>query len=178
MAANGILRPQTVGAVVDGKLMDLQTAVPESVDAVPVDFESHEALAMIRHSTAHVMADAVQRLFPGTKVTIGPSIETGFYYDFDRPDGSFTDQDLEAIESEMREIIAGGHDFRREVTSREEARRIFEAMGESYKLEILDGIPEGQSVILYRHGEWVDLCAGPHLPSTRFLKAFKLLSAA
>jgi threonyl-tRNA synthetase len=120
----------------------------------------------------------VQRLFPGTLVTIGPSIESGFYYDFDRPEGPFTDDDLAAIEADMRRIIDRGDDFVRTVVSREDAWQRFEELGEKYKLEILEGLSADEPIILYQHGDWVDLCAGPHLPNTRFLRAFKLLSTA
>jgi threonyl-tRNA synthetase len=178
LAAAGSLRKDTVAARAAGRLLDLMTALPEGEAPTPVSAQDADALHVIRHSAAHVMADAVQRLFPGTKVTIGPSIENGFYYDFDRPAGMFTDEDLPAIEEEMKRIIAGDLPFRREVVTHERAREVFSALGETYKLEILDGIPEGEPVSLYRHGEWVDLCAGPHLPSTRHVRAVKLLSTA
>jgi threonyl-tRNA synthetase len=139
-------------------------------------------LAVIRHSTAHVMADAVQRLFPGTKVTIGPAIDEGFYYDFDKPGGGFTDDDLRRIEQAMAEVIRADTPFRRAVVSRDEAKRMFSAMGETFKLEIIDAIPPGEEVSLYRHGaapnEWVDVCEGPHVPSTGYLKAVKLTHVA
>jgi len=174
----GALKHDTVGAMVGKELMDLHAPLPEGATAVPVSIRDEAALHLIRHSTAHVMADAVQRLFPGTRVTIGPAIDNGFYYDFDRPEGGFSDADLEAIEKEMEAIVKGGHQFRREEVSRQQARELFSSMGETYKLEILDGIAEGVPVTLYRHADWVDLCAGPHLPSTRHIKAFKLLSTA
>ncbi|MCP4605440.1 MAG: threonine--tRNA ligase [Proteobacteria bacterium] len=178
LAEADILKSDTIGAIVDGELVDLATDVPSSTKPDPVRLMDKRALSIIRHSTSHVMADAVQRLFPGTQVTIGPAIENGFYYDFDRPDAGFTEQDLGEIEAEMQRIIKEGEEFKRIVVDRDEARRIFESMGETYKLEILDDIPEGEPITLYRHGKWVDLCAGPHLPSTRLIKTFKLLSAA
>jgi threonyl-tRNA synthetase len=178
LAAADALTHETVAALAGGQLVDLQTDVDPGAELEPLSFRDERALEVIRHSAAHVMADAVQRLFPGTKVTIGPAIETGFYYDFDRPEGGFTEDDLAAIEAEMSRIVKEGQVFERAVVDRDEARQIFAALGETYKLEILDGIPEGQPVTLYRHGDWVDLCAGPHLPSTRFLKSFKLLSTA
>jgi threonyl-tRNA synthetase len=178
LAAAEAITHDTVAAVVDGEIVDLHTAVEAGAEPEAVGVKDQRALEVIRHSTAHVMADAVQRLFPGTKVTIGPSIETGFYYDFDRPEGGFTEEDLAAIEQEMARIVKEGHRFEREVVGRDDARGVFESLGEAYKLEILDGIPADEPVSLYRHGEWVDLCAGPHLPSTRFIKAFKLLSTA
>lgn len=171
------LHKDVVAALVDGELFDLHTPVPEGVDKVePLRASDPRALPIIRHSSAHVMADAVQRLYPGTKVTFGPAIEGGFYYDFDRPAGPFSDEELRAIESVMEEIVSKDLPFRRAVVSRDEARRILTELGETYKLEHLDRIEEPISV--YRHGDWVDLCSGPHVPSTRFLKAFRLTSVA
>ncbi|MBC7171714.1 MAG: threonine--tRNA ligase, partial [Polyangiaceae bacterium] len=122
------------------------------------------------------MADAVQRLFPGTKVAFGPATEDGFYYDYDRPDGSFSEDDLRKIEEAMSAIIEADHPFRREAVSRDQARALLTELGEPYKLEHLERI-DGD-ISLYRHGDWVDLCEGPHVPSTGFLKAFKLTTVA
>jgi len=130
-----------------------------------------------RHSTAHVLADAVKQLFPGTKLGIGPAIKNGFYYDFDQ-ESRFSDSDFVAIEKRMREIIAKDLPFERSVVSREEAHRIFEAQGESYKLELLSKVPDDEEVVLYRHGDFVDLCRGPHVESTGRLGVFKLTSVA
>lgn len=142
----------------------------------PIDIASPEGLTILRHSAAHIMAEAVQRLFPGAKVTIGPDIENGFYYDFDyeRP---FTPEDLEAIEAEMAKSIALDQPFHRNVVSRREAEDLFRNMGEDYKLEILRDLVDGP-VSLYSHGQFTDLCRGPHVPSTGFIKAFKLTSVA
>ncbi len=142
----------------------------------PVDMISPEGLAVLRHSAAHIMAEAVQCLFPTAKVTIGPDIENGFYYDFDyeRP---FTPEDLEAIEKEMAASIAQDQPFQRREVSRQEARELFQGLGEDYKLEILDELVDGP-VSLYSHGRFTDLCRGPHVPSTGFIKAFKLTSVA
>ncbi len=188
LEASGLLDAEVVGALVDGRLVDLHTPLEvtaSSAPPVPVRRDSPKGLELIRHSTAHVMADAVQRLFPGTQVTIGPAIESGFYYDFDKQDGPFTDKDLLRIEKEMRRIIAAKQPFVREAVSREEAVRRFEALGERYKLELIAGIPEDAELTLYRHGspgraggEWVDLCAGPHVPTTGHLGAVKLTSVA
>ena len=134
-------------------------------------------LETLRHSCAHVMADAVKRLFPQAKVTIGPAIDTGFYYDFDVP-RPFTDEDLPRIEAEMAKIIESNVKFERLEVSRDEARAMFAAMGESYKVEILDGIPAGNVISLYRSGDFVDLCRGPHVESTGKIGAFKLLNVA
>src|SRR5262245_27964121 len=158
------------------------TPVPPGVSLQVIHESDPAGLEVIRHSTAHVMADAVQRLFPGTKVTIGPAIDSGFYYDFDKSTGPFTEEDLAAIEAKMREIIASGGAFRREVVSREAAHELFAHMGETYKRELIDAIPEGEEVSLYRHGdgerEWVDLCEGPHVPDASLLQAVKLVSVA
>jgi len=173
-----------IGARVGTHTFDLQTPfdVAEGVKVTPVRSNEPGGLAIIRHSTAHVMADAVQRLFPGTKVTFGPATANGFYYDFDKPGGPFTDDDLAKIEAKMREIIAAGAPFRRVEVSRDEARALFEKMGETYKREHIENIPEGEAISLYFHGdgttEWVDLCEGPHVPSTRLLAAIKLTSVA
>ncbi|HZU83746.1 MAG TPA: threonine--tRNA ligase [Polyangiaceae bacterium] len=166
-----------------GKTVDLHTPIDASSgDLTPVRATDADGLAVIRHSTAHVMADAVQRLFPGTKVTIGPAIDDGFYYDFDKPGGGFTDEDLARIEQTMLDVIRKDSPFRRVVVTRDEAKRMFAAMGETYKLEIIDAIPPDEEVSLYKHGappnEWVDVCEGPHVPSTGYLKAVKLTHVA
>lgn len=133
-------------------------------------------LEILRHSTAHVMASAVKKLYPDAKLGIGPAIENGFYYDFDL-EHRFTPQDLEKIEAKMREIIAGDYKFQQEIISKQQARELFQQLGEIYKLEILDEIPD-EKVSIYRHNDFVDLCAGPHLNSTSEIKYFKLLSIA
>jgi threonyl-tRNA synthetase len=185
LAERGQLTADVVAVRIDGKIVDLHTPIAESPALTPLKVGDKDALRVIRHSAAHVMADAVQRLFPGTQVTIGPAIDAGFYYDFDRPDGPFTDKDLERIESEMRRIIKQNLPFYRQEVSREDAHALFEKMGERYKLELLDAIPPGEAISLYRHGNpqkpessWVDLCEGPHVPSTSFLGAVKLTSVA
>jgi threonyl-tRNA synthetase len=173
-----------VGGKVDGKVVDVHTPfeLAEGTKVEPIRASDPEGLRIIRHSTAHVLADAVQRLFPGTKVTIGPATAAGFYYDFDKPSGPFTDEDLAVIEAKMREIVAAGRPFVRELTTREEAHKLFEGLGESYKRELIDAIPAGEDISLYRHGdgkvEWVDLCEGPHVPNTSALGAVKLISVA
>jgi threonyl-tRNA synthetase len=134
-------------------------------------------LQTVRHSTAHVMAAAVQKLFPGTKVTIGPDIESGFYYDFDAPK-PFTEDDLAAIEAEMQKIVDGGHDFVREEIPRAKALELFASMGETYKVEIIESLPEDATISIYKTGEWFDLCRGPHVANTKEIKAFKLLKVA
>ena len=170
-------RKQVVACKCEGQLYDLVRQVPEGCAEIePVYIDSPEGLEILRHSAAHIMAEAVKDLFPTAKVTIGPSIENGFYYDFDyeRP---FTPDDLEKIEARMQESVAKDHPFVREELSREEAKKLFLDMNETYKLEILDGLSEDK-VTIYRHGNFVDLCRGPHIPSTGYLKAFKLTSVA
>ncbi|APR74751.1 Threonyl-tRNA synthetase [Minicystis rosea] len=176
--------PSIVGARVDGRLLDIHTpfARTETTKIEPVRGNDPDGLRIIRHSAAHVMADAVQRLFPGTKVTFGPATAQGFYYDFDKPGGPFTDEDLAKIENEMREIIKKGLPFRREPIARAEAEKLFSGMGETYKREHIDSIPKDEEISLYRHGsvdgEWLDLCEGPHVPTTKQLGAVKLISVA
>ncbi len=183
-AARLTKEPTIIGARVGDRTYDLHTpfTVPEGAKVIPVRSSDPAGLAIIRHSTAHVMADAVQRLFPGTKVTFGPATAHGFYYDFDKQGGVFTDDDLAKIEAKMREIIAAGAPFRRVAVTRDEARALFEKMGETYKREHIDSIPAGEDISLYFHGdgqtEWVDLCEGPHVPTTRHLAAVKLTSVA
>jgi threonyl-tRNA synthetase len=182
-AAGKSLEKDVIAVKLHNRTVDLHTPVDANAsELTPIRATDKEGLAVIRHSTAHVMADAVQRLFPGTKVTIGPAIEDGFYYDFDKPGGAFTEEDLGRIEQAMLEVIKKDSPFRRAVVTRDEAKRMFAAMGETYKLEIIDAIPEGEEVSLYRHGaaanEWIDVCEGPHVPSTGFLKAVKLTHVA
>ena len=176
--------PQIIAARVDGHIVDLHTPVlvREGSKVEPVRASEPDGLHVIRHSTAHVMADAVQRLFPGTKVCFGPATAHGFYYDFDKPSGPFTDDDLAKIEATMRDIVAAKRPFVREVVDRDAARKIFEELGETYKREHVDHLPEGEEISLYKHGdgtkEWLDLCSGPHVPHTGWLGAVKLLSVA
>lgn len=173
----GALGKDTVAARVDGEIYDLHTPIPEGATKVtPVASHQDEALPIIRHSSAHVMADAVQQLFPGTKVAFGPATDEGFYYDYDRPGGTFSEEDLRAIEEKMAEIIEADSPFRREVVTRHEARNLLMSLDESFKLEHLERLED--PISLYRHGKWVDLCEGPHVPSTGFLKAVKLTSVA
>jgi threonyl-tRNA synthetase len=183
LAPDGKLDKDIIAVKFGGKVVDLHTPIAaQATELTPIRATDPEGLAVIRHSTAHVMADAVQRLFPGTKVTIGPAIDDGFYYDFDTPGKSFSDEDLAKIEKAMFGVINKNSPFRREVVTREEALALFEKMGETFKLEIIRSIPEGEEVSLYKHGapneEWVDVCEGPHVPQTGFLKAIKLTSVA
>ena len=162
---------------VDGKLQDLQRELPNGAAVRFIRAQDDEALPLIRHDCAHVMAEAVQELFPGTQVTIGPPIESGFYYDFARNE-PFHPEDLPKIEARMAEIIKEDRPFVREEVSREEAHRRFADLGENYKHELLEAIPAGEPVTLYHQGAWFDLCRGPHGPSTGRIGAFKLTRLA
>ncbi len=163
---------------VDGTLMDLSRTIERDAAVVFVTRKDEAALELIRHDAAHVLAEAVQRLFPGTQVTIGPSIENGFYYDFAR-DTPFTPEDFAAIEDEMRRIVAEAKPFEREVVSREDAAALFEAKGERYKVQLIHDLPASETITLYRQGEWVDLCRGPHMRTTADVgHAFKLMRVA
>jgi threonyl-tRNA synthetase len=163
---------------VDGVLRDLGRAIERDARVEIVTRRSAEALELIRHDTAHVMAEAVQELYPGTQVTIGPTIEDGFYYDFARKQ-SFTPDDLVRIEARMHEIVARAEPIVREVWERDDAIRFFAAKGEKYKAEIVADLPPADEISIYRQGGWLDLCRGPHLPSTAHVgKGFKLLKVA
>ncbi len=163
---------------VDGELWDLSRPITSDAAVEIVTRKSDEALELIRHDCAHIMAEAVQELFPGTQVTIGPVIENGFFYDFARNEPFSTD-DLEVIEKKMHEIVKRDDKFEREVWDRDEAIKHFEELGEQYKAEIIADLPEGEDVTVYRQGEWYDLCRGPHLPSTGHIgKGFKLTKVA
>jgi len=162
----------------NGELVDLATVIDKDAEIAIVTERDDEALDLIRHDTAHVMAEAVQELYPGTQVTIGPSIENGFYYDFAR-DEPFSSDDLEKIEAKMLEIIGRDAPFVREVWDRQKAIKTFGDMGESYKVELIKAIPEDEDIGIYSQGDWLDVCRGPHLPSTgRIGKAFKLMKVA
>ncbi len=183
LEAQGKFTPDIIAVRVDlggtKKLVDLITPLPEGVAFEPVRLDHPDALWLIRHSSSHVMADAVQRLFPGTKVAFGPATENGFYYDYDRPGGAFTEDDLRRIEQTMSEIVATDLPFTREEVTPAQAREILERTDETYKLEHLERLAaSGVQISLYRHGGWTDLCEGPHVPSTRFLKAFQLTTVA
>ena len=172
------LAKRTVAMSLNGQLADL--AAPIKADAA-IKFHARtdpEALELIRHDAAHVMAEAVQELYPGTQVTIGPVIDNGFYYDFAR-DEPFTPDDLPKIEAKMQEIVARDRSFDCEIVDREAAKTLFRAKGEEFKLELIDAIPEGDDVKLYSQGDWLDLCRGPHMTSIgKVGKGFKLLKIA
>ncbi len=174
----GLAKAALAGKV-NGRLVDLSAPIEGDASVAIVTRKDEEALELLRHDAAHVMAQAVQELYPGTQVTIGPTIEDGFYYDFARED-PFTPEDLARIERRMREIVRRNLPIQREIWDREEAKRVFAERGEHYKVAIIDDlIPEGEAVSIYRQGDWFDLCRGPHLPSTAKLgDAFKLMKVA
>ena len=172
------LAKKAVIAKVDGRFFDYDRPLEDHARIAFLTRDDPAVLEVIRHDASHVMAEAVQELFPGTQVTIGPAIEDGFYYDFAR-DTPFSLDDLPRIEAKMHEIVARGERFTREVVPRDEAIARFEAMGESYKAEIIRDLPADQTITVYHQGAWKDLCRGPHLPSTRFVgRAFKLTKLA
>lgn len=172
------LAKKAVAVTLDGELADLSQPITRDAKLEIVTRDDPRALELIRHDCSHVMAEAVQELWPGTQVTIGPVIENGFYYDFAR-NAPFTSEDLPVIEAKMREIIARDRPFTKEVWTRDEAKRVFAAKGENYKVELVDAIPEDQDVKIYKQGEWFDLCRGPHMPSTgKIGNAFKLMKVA
>jgi len=163
---------------VDGAATDLSREIAEDAAVTFITRKDDAALELIRHDTAHVLAEAVQSLYPGTQVTIGPSIEHGFYYDFARNE-PFTPADFPAIEARMREIIAANAPFTREVWPRDEAIAFFEARGERFKAELIRDLPESEPISIYRQGEWLDLCRGPHMRTTGDIgPAFKLMKTA
>ena len=174
----GLAKAALAGKV-DGQMVDTSYVIEQDAKLEIITSKSDEALELIRHDAAHIMAQAVQELFPGTQVTIGPAIEDGFYYDFAR-DEPFSPDDFEKIEQRMTEIVGRDLPIQREVWDRDDAKRTFGDIGEKYKVEIIeDIIPEGEEVSVYRQGEWFDVCRGPHLPSTGKLpKAFKLTKLA
>ena len=172
------LAKAAIAVKVDGEVRDLARPIERDAAVEIVTRRSDDALELIRHDAAHVMAEAVQELFPGTQVTIGPAIENGFYYDFAR-DTPFSTEDLDVIERKMQEIVARDEPIVREVWDRGDAVGRFREQGEHYKAEIIEGLPDDEAVTVYRQGEWQDLCRGPHLPSTGHVgKGFKLLKVA
>src|ERR1700716_678326 len=172
------LAKRTVAMALDGTVVDLADPIRKDAKIEFLTREDPRALELIRHDCAHVLAEAVQTLWPGTQVTIGPVIENGFYYDFFR-NQPFTPEDFAAIEKKMREIIARDKPFTKEVWSREETKRVFGDMGERFKVELVDAIPQDQEIKVYKQGDWFDLCRGPHMTSTgKVGAAFKLRKVA
>ena len=168
----------TVAAKIDGVAVDLSHPLSENATLSLIDIAAREGLSVLRHSISHVMAQAVQDVFPGAKVSIGPSIEDGFYYDFEYKD-TFTTEDFARIEKRMKEIAAANYPFIRQEISRDDAIQLFAARGENYKVELISDLPaDVKMVSLYKQGDYIDLCRGPHIPLTGMIKAFKLLSVA
>src|ERR1700687_1482059 len=169
---------RTVAMALDGVITDLADPIEHDAKIEFIARDDPRALELIRHDAAHVLAEAVQSLWPGTQVTIGPVIENGFYYDFFRNE-PFTPEDFSAIEKKMREIIARDKPFTKEVWSRDQAKQVFRDKGEMFKVELVDAIPADQELKIYRQGDWFDLCRGPHMTSTgKIGNAFKLMKVA
>lgn len=177
MAIGPGLAKAAIAAVVNDQLVDLSHPIGQDSTLRLITTRDDEALEIIRHSTAHLLAQAVKELYPSAQITIGPVINDGFYYDiaFER---SFTPEDLEAIESKMAELASQNFDVARREMSRDEAIALFEGMGEHYKVQIIKDLPAGETLTVYQQGDFVDLCRGPHVPNTRFLQAFKLMKLA
>src|SRR3989440_8823916 len=172
------LAKRTVAMALDGVVADLNDPISGDAKIELINRDDARALELIRHDCAHVLAEAVQSLWPGTQVTIGPVIENGFYYDFFRNE-PFTPEDFAAIEKRMREIIARDKPFTKEVWSRDEAKRVFRDKGEAFKVELVDAIPGDEPIKIYFQGDWFDLCRGPHMSSTgKVGNAFKLMKVA
>ncbi len=168
----------SVAIEVDGHLRDLSRPLDDGCTVNIIKRDDDVSLELIRHDCAHILAEAVQTLFPGTQVTIGPNIENGFFYDFARNE-PFSTEDFEAIEKEMRRIVERGSQFVREVWPRDEAIAYFKDKGENYKAELIEDLPESEDITIYRQGEWLDLCRGPHMPTTKNVgTAFKLMKVA
>jgi threonyl-tRNA synthetase len=172
------LAKAVIAIKIDGALSDLSLPIENDASIALIKRTDDEALELIRHDAAHVMAEAVQTLFPGTQVTIGPAIANGFYYDFARNE-PFSTEDFEKIEKEMRKIVERDSPFVREVWTREEALKFFRDKGEKYKAELIEDLPETEEIKIYKQGNWLDLCRGPHMPSTKYVgTAFKLMKVA
>ncbi|MCH1446402.1 MAG: threonine--tRNA ligase [Luminiphilus sp.] len=171
------LAKATLAGVVDGREVDASHSIQADAELRIITSRDDQALEILRHSTAHLLAQAVQQLFPGTQVTIGPTVEDGFYYDF-ASEHNFSLEDLEKIEAKMQELVTEDLEVSRLVYSREQAVELFREMGEHYKVQIIEELPEGEEISVYKQGDWMDLCRGPHVPSTGKLGAFKLTKVA
>ena len=173
----GTIPPEVFAVKVNGQAKDLFVPLETDVTLQPLTFSSSEGKEIYRHSSTHIMAQAVKECFPSAQMTIGPAIEEGFFYDFafERP---FTPEDLEKIEARALEIIKRNLSVSRRDFSKEEAIEFFKSRGEPYKVELIQGFPDGEPVSAYTQGDFVDLCRGPHLPATGYVKAFKLLNSA
>ena len=166
-----------VGAKINGKVYDLMTPIKEDCDIEFLKFADKDGKMVFWHTSTHIMAQAVKRLYPNAKLGTGPALDNGFYYDIDL-DEKLTQDDLEKIEAEMKKIVSESLDIIRKEVSKQEAVDIMKKRGEDYKLQIIESLDENAVISLYEQGEFVDLCAGPHLPNTKFVKAVKLTSIA
>ena len=173
--SGGLARAACAGEV-NGMVVDLRTEVSEDCELNILTANDKEGLQTVRHTASHVMAEAVKRLFPEAKLAIGPSIDTGFYYDFEH--APFSREDLDKIEAEMKKIIKEGHELKRFTLPRAEAIRFMQERNEPYKVELIQDLPEDAEISFYDQGEFVDLCAGPHLMNTKSIKAYKLISSS
>lgn len=177
LKANPEILNSFCAAKIGGKVVDLRDVMSEDCEIELLDKDAPESLPILRHTTAHIMAEAVKHLYPDAKLTIGPSTDRGFFYDFDC-EQPFSRADLDAIEKEMKGIIKKATRLERKIVSREEARQIFTEKNEPYKLELLDAVPEGERITTYAQDDYIDLCTGPHLLNTRLIKGFKLISSS
>ena len=173
--SEGLARMACAGEV-DGEVVDLRTIVDKDCNLNILTANDPEGLRVVRHTASHVLAEAVKRLYPDAKLAIGPSIDTGYYYDFEH--APFTREDLDKLEAEMKKIIKEGNKLEKFTMPREEAMKFMEEKGEPYKVELIRDLPEDAVISFYSQGEFVDLCAGPHLMSTKGIKAFKLISSS
>ena len=171
----GLARVACAGEV-NGEIVDLRTVVDQDCELNIVTASDPEGLRVIRHTASHVLAQAVKRVFPNAKIAIGPAIDDGFYYDFEAE--PFSRDDLDKLEAEMKKIIKEGHELKRFTLPREEAIAFMKEKDEPFKVELIEDLPEGEEISFYDQGEFVDLCAGPHLMSTKGIKAFKLTSSS
>lgn len=173
--SEGLARVACAGEV-DGEVVDLRTVIDRDCSLNILTANDAEGLRVVRHTCSHVMAEAVKRIFPEAKLAIGPSIDTGYYYDFEHE--PFSREDLDKIEAEMKKIIKEGHELKRFTLPRAEAIKFMEEKNELYKVELIQDLPEDAEISFYDQGEFVDLCAGPHLMNTKGIKAFKLTSSS
>jgi threonyl-tRNA synthetase len=171
------LKKEAMAMEIDGTLVDLSTQIASDAKVKIITNKDPEGLEILRHDTAHCLAQAIKNLYPKTQITIGPTIKDGFYYDV-LPEKPFTPDDLKSLEKEIKKIAAQNHKISREVWNREEAIKFFHSIGEHFKAEIIEEIPQGEKISLYRQGEFIDLCRGPHAPSTKFVQHFKLMKLA
>jgi threonyl-tRNA synthetase len=171
------LAKAAIAGRVNGRLVDLCDPIAEDATLQIITAKDQEGVEIIRHSFAHLMGHAVKQLYPTAKMVIGPVIEDGFYYDISY-DRSFTPEDVEAIEARMRELIAKDYDVIKRMTPRDEVIKVFQERGEEYKLRLVEDMPDEKAMGLYYHEEYIDMCRGPHVPNTRFLRWFKLTKLA